>query len=111
MAAHLGLSPGCVVRIWRSQNLEAHPKHTFNLSNDPQFEAKFWDVIGLYLDPPEKSLVLCCDEETQCQALERTPLGHVHIRTETHDNICNGTVTPFAALNFLGGKLIYRTEW
>lgn len=114
-AAHLGLSHGCVARIWRSQNLEPHLKRTFKLSNDPQFEAKFWDVIGLYLDPPEKSLVLCCDEETRCQALERTqpslPLGHGHIRIETHDNIRHGMITLFAALYHLDGKLIYRTEW
>ena len=59
--------------------------------------------------------MLCCDEETQCQALERTqpspPLGHMHIRTETNDNVRHGTITPFAALNYLGGKLIYRAEW
>ena len=114
LAAHLGLSHGSVARIWRSQNLKPHLKRTFKLSNDPKFEAKFWDVIGLYLDPPEKSLVLCCDEKTQCQALERTqpslPLGRGHIRTETHDYIRHGTLTLFAALNYLDGKLIYRTE-
>ena len=114
LAAHLGLSHGSVARIWRSQNLKPHLKRTFKLSNDPKFEAKFWDVIGLYLDPPEKSLVLCCDEKTQCQALERTqpslPLGHGHIRTETHDYVRHGTITLFAALNYLDGKLIYRTE-
>ena len=114
LAAHLGLSHGSVARIWRSQNLKPHLKRTFKLSNDPQFETKFWDVIGLYLDPPEKSLVFCCDEKTQCQALERTqpslPLGQGHIRTETHDYIRHGTITLFAALNYLDGKLIYRTE-
>ena len=66
------------------------------------------------LDPPERSLVLCCDEKTQCQALERTqpglPLGRGHIRTRTHDYIRHGTVTLFAALSYLEGKLIYRTE-
>ena len=93
----------------------ALPQAHLQTLNDPQFEAKFWDVIGLYLDPPEKSLVLCCDEETRCQALERTqpslPLGPGHIRIETHDNIRHGMITLFAALNYLDGKLIYRTEW
>ena len=71
-------------------------------------------MIGLYLDPPEKAVVLCCDEKTQCQALERTqpglPLGAGHIRTRTHDDYLHGTVCLFAALSYLEGKLIYRTE-
>jgi hypothetical protein len=70
------------------------------LSNDPAFEAKFWDLIGLYLDPPEKALVLCCDEKSQCQALERTrpglPPGVGHIGTKTHDCTRRGTITLFA---------------
>ena len=69
-------------------------------------------MIGLYLDPPEKALVLCCDEKSQCQALERTqpglPLGVGHIKTRTHDYIRHGTLTLFAALNYLDGKLISR---
>ena len=76
------------------------------------FEEKFWDVIGLYLNPPDKALVLCCDEKSQCQALERTqpglPLGIGHIRTKTHDYVRHGTLTLFAALNYLEGKLITR---
>jgi len=83
---------------------------TFKLSNDVHFEEKFWDVIGLYLNPPEKALVLCCDEKSQCQVLERTqsglPLGIGHIKTTTHDYIRHGTLTLFAALNYLEGKLI-----
>jgi transposase len=67
-------------------------------------------VIGLYLDPPDKALALCCDERSQCQALERTqpglPLGVGHVKTRTHDYICHGTLTLFAALNYLDGKLI-----
>lgn len=114
LAAHLGLSHGSVARIWRSQNLQPHLKGTGELSNDPQFEAKFWDVIGLYLDPPEKALVFCCDEKMQCQASERTPPspppGQGHIRTEAHDSIRHGTVTLCAALHYLDGKLIHRTE-
>ena len=69
---------------------------------------------GLYLDPPEKAAVLCFDEKTQCQVLERVqlalPLGMGHIRTETHDYVRHGTISPFAATNYLEGKLIYRTE-
>lgn len=115
VAAELGgISPSSVQRIWSANDLKPHLERTFKLSNDPDFEAKFWDVIGLYLDPPEKALVLCCDEKTQCQALERTqpclPLGIGHIRTRTHDYIRHGTVTLFAALNYLDGKLISRTE-
>jgi transposase len=83
------------------------------LSNDPQFETKFWDVIGLYLNPPDRALVLCCDEKSQCQALERTqpglPLGVGHIKTRTHDYIRHGTVTLFAALSYLDGKILSRT--
>ena len=113
-AAKVGISSDSVSRIWRSQGLKPHLTRTFKVSKDPQFEAKFWDVIGLYLDPPERSLVLCCDEKPQCQALERTqpclPLGIGHIRTRTHDYIRHGTITLFAALSYLDGKLIYRTE-
>ena len=88
-AAEVGISASSVSRIWRGHGLKPHLRRTFKLSNDPQFEAKFWDIVGLYLDPPEKSIVLCCDEKTQIQALQRTqpglPLGSGHIRTETHD--------------------------
>ena len=93
--------------------MKPHRTRTFKLSKDPKFEQKFWDVIGLYL-LPEKALVLCCDEKTQCQALERSqpglPLGIGHIRTRTHDYKRHGTITLFAALNYLDGKLISRTE-
>ena len=113
-AAAVGVSSDTVSRIWREHGLKPHRTRTFKVSGDPQFEQKFWDVIGLYLDPPERSLVLCCDEKTQCQALERTqpclPLGVGHIRTRTHDHIRHGTITLFAALSYLDGKLLYRTE-
>src|SRR6478609_610892 len=83
-------------------------------SNDPEFEKKFWDVIGLYLDPPAKALVLCCDEKSQCQALERTqlglPLAPKRPRTMTHDYTRHGTITLFAALDAMKGKLIARPE-
>ena len=114
MASEAGVSAASVQRIWRRHALKPHLRQTFKLSNDKQFEEKFWDVIGLYLDPPEKALILCCDEKSQCQALERTqpglPLGVGHIRTETHDYIRHGTITLFAALNYLEGKIISRTE-
>lgn len=79
MAKARGVSANTVHRLWRANDIKPHIKWTFKISNEKNFEAKFWDVIGLYLDPPERSLVLCCDEKSQCQALERTqpalPLG------------------------------------
>ena len=68
------MSHSTVQRIWAKNQLKPHLIKTFKLSNDPKFEEKFWDVIGLYLDPPAKALVLCCDEKSQCQALELPPL-------------------------------------
>ena len=112
MAAMAGVSKASVQRLWAANDIKPHLTRTFKLSQDQQFEAKFWDVIGLYLNPPEKALVLCCDEKSQCQALERTqpglPLGIGHIKTKTHDYIRHGTLTLFAALNYLDGKLISR---
>jgi transposase len=114
MSRHAGISASSVQRIWSKNDLKPHRLKTFKLSNDPQFEEKFWDVIGLYLDPPAKALVLCCDEKSQCQALERTqlglPLAPKRPRTMTHDYTRHGTITLFAALIQLTGKLIARTE-
>ena len=114
MAKHAGVSATTVQRLWSRSELKPHVVKTFKLSNDPKFEEKFWDVIGLYLDPPTKALVLCCDEKSQCQALERTqlglPLAPKRPRTMTHDYTRHGTVTLFAALNALEGTLISRTE-
>lgn len=114
MSRHAGISASSVQRIWSSNDLKPHRLKTFKLSNDPAFEAKFWDVIGLYLNPPERALVLCCDEKSQCQALERTqlglPLAPKRPPTMTHDYVRHGTVTLFAALSQLTGKLITRTE-
>jgi transposase len=114
MAAAVGLSHQSVHRIWKNNDLKPHLVRTFKISSDPQFEPKFWDVIGLYLNPPDKALVLCCDEKSQCQALGRTqpglPLGIGHIRTRTHDYHRHGTITLFAALNYLDGKILSRTE-
>jgi transposase len=103
MAREAGVSKSTVQRIWSHNEIKPHRLETFKISNDPNFEEKFWDVIGLYLDPPERALVLCCDEKSQCQALERTqrplPLKKGYVRTQTHDYIRHGTITLFAALS------------
>lgn len=110
MARHAGLSKDTVQRIWSANEIKPHRTRTFKISNDRHFEEKFWDIIGLYLDPPTQALILCCDEKSQCQALERTqpglPLGQGHIQTQTHDYYRHGTITLFAALNYLNGKII-----
>jgi transposase len=114
MARHAGVSASSVQRIWSGNDIKPHRVKTFKLSNDPRFEEKFWDVIGLYLNPPDQALVLCCDEKSQCQALERTqlglPLAPKRPRTMTHDYVRHGTITLFAALEQMTGKLITRTE-
>jgi transposase len=110
MARAQKVSPSTVQRIWSRNDIQPHLTRAFKVSDDARFEEKFWDVNGLYLNPPDKALVLCCDEKSQCQALERTqpalPLGIGHIRTATHDYIRHGTVTLFAALNYLEGKIV-----
>ena len=75
MARAAGISTASVQRLWAANDIKPHLTRTFKLSNDAHFEEKFWDVIGLYLNPPDKALVLCCDEKSQCQALERTQPG------------------------------------
>jgi transposase len=114
MARHAGISASSVQRIWSGNDIKPHRVKTFKLSNDPRFEEKFWDIIGLYLNPPDQALVLCCDEKSQCQALERTqlglPLAPKRPRTMTHDYVRHGTITLFAALEQMTGKLITRTE-
>ena len=112
MARQTGVSPASVQRIWAANEIKPHLSRTFKLSRDPNFETKFWDVIGLYLNPPDEALVLCCDEKSQCQALERTqpglPLGIGQV-TRTHDYTRHGTVTLFAALNYLDGRILSTT--
>lgn len=115
MAEHVGISHNSVHRIWETNGIKPHLTKTFKISNDKNFEEKFWDVIGLYVNPPEKAIVLCCDEKSPCQALERTqpslPLGlDGYIKTTTHDYKRHGTMTLFAALNYLEGKIISRVE-
>lgn len=114
MGRHAGISKSRVQQLWSRNDLKPHRTRNFKLSRDPLFESKFWDIIGLYLNPPEKALVLCCDEKSQCQALERTqpglPLGMGHIQTRTHDYVRHGTVTLFAALSYLDGKILSQTK-
>jgi transcriptional regulator with XRE-family HTH domain/transposase len=113
MAKASGVSKATVQRLWSANAIRPHVTRAFKLSNDKHFEKKFWDVIGLYLNPPERALVLCCDEKSQCQALERTqpgfPVMRGYSRTQTHDYKRHGTVTLFAALSYLDGKIFSHT--
>jgi transposase len=110
MAAAVGLSEATVRRIWHKHGLKPHLVETFKVSTDPHFAEKLEAVVGLYLNPPEHALVLCCDEKSQIQALDRTqpglPLKRGRAGTMTHDYKRNGTATLFAALNTLDGKVI-----
>jgi len=110
MAAVAGLSEATVRRIWHKHGLKPHLLETFKVSNDPRFVEKLEAIVGLYLNPPEHALVLCCDEKSQIQALDRTqpglPLKRGRAGTMTHDYKRNGTATLFAALNTLDGKVI-----
>jgi transposase len=113
MAQSAGVSKATVQRIWTANDIQPHIVRTFKLSNDKHFENKFWDVVGLYLNPPDRALVFCCDEKSQCQALERTqpslPLKGGHPCTRTHDYQRHGTITLFAALSYLDGKIFSQT--
>ena len=110
MARQAGISKSWVQQLWYRNDLKPHQTRTFKLSNDQQFEQKFWDIVGLYLSPPQQAVVLCCDEKSQCQALERSqpglPLGQGHVATRTHDYYRHGTLTLFAALDYLEGKVL-----
>ena len=110
MAASQGMSKSTVSNLWRSHNLKPHRTKTFKLSRDPRFIEKLTDVVGLYLNPPDKAIVLCVDEKSQIQALNRTqpglPLKKGRCGTMTHDYKRNGTTTLFAALDLLQGKVI-----
>jgi len=110
MAATQGLSRMSIQRIWHRYNLKPHLVETFKLSRDKHFLEKLQDVVGLYLNPPEHALVLCVDEKSQIQALDRTqpllPLRPGIPARQTHDYKRNGTTTLFAALNLLDGKVI-----
>ena len=114
LAAHLGTNASAVARIWRAHGLKPHRVKSFKLSNDPDFVQKLEDIVGLYLDPPEHALVLCCDEKTQIQALDRTqpglPLKRGRGKTMTHDYKRNGVTTLFAALNMFTGRVLSITD-
>jgi transposase len=110
MAAAQEIGKSTVSNVWRSHNIKPHRIKTFKLSRDPRFLEKLTDVVGLYLNPPDKAIVLCVDEKSQIQALNRTqpglPLKKGRCGTMTHDYKRNGTTTLFAAIDLLQGKVI-----
>ncbi|HEX8760009.1 MAG TPA: IS630 family transposase [Pseudonocardiaceae bacterium] len=112
MATRVGVSSASVQRIWSARGLKPHLVKTFTLSNDRRFEDKLIDVVGLYLNPPDQAVVLCMDEKSQIQALDRTqpslPMTKGRAATMTHDYKRHGTTTLFAALNVLTGVVIGR---
>ena len=110
MAQRVGVSPATVQRVWAARGLKPHLVHAFKLSNDPRFEEKLIDVVGLYVNPPEQAIVLCLDEKSSVQALDRTqpslPMVKGRAETMTHDYKRHGTTTLFAALDVLTGRVI-----
>jgi transposase len=112
MAAHLGIGKDSVAQIWRDHGLKPWKVETFKISNDPKFEEKLVDVVGLYMDPPERAVVFSFDEKTQCQALDRTqpslPMKRGRGATMTHDYKRNGTIDLFAAMNIVTGEVHTR---
>ena len=110
MAKTCGLSQTAVSRIWRAFALQPHRSETFKLSKDPLFIEKVRDIVGLYLHPPDKALVLCADEKSQVQALDRTqpllPMRPGQVERRTHDYVRHGTTSLFAALDVKSGKII-----
>jgi transposase len=110
MAKRSGLSQTAVSRIWRAFGLQPHRSETFKLSKDPLFIDKVRDIVGLYLDPPDKALVLCVDEKSQIQALDRTqpvlPMRPGQVERRTHDYTRHGTTTLFAALDAKSGAIL-----
>lgn len=112
MAAATGLSQTAVVRIWKAFGLQPHRTGTFKLSADPQFIDKVRDIVGLYLDPPVRAIVLCIDEKSQVQALDRTqpllPMSPGSPEKHTHDYVRHGTTSLFSALNVATGEVIGR---
>lgn len=114
MGERHGIGKDTVAKIWKARNLRPWRVDTFKLSNDPRFEEKLVDVVGLYLDPPERAVVFSFDEKTQCQALDRTqpslPMKPGRARTMTHDYKRNGTTDLFAALNVGTGEVIHQTR-
>ena len=114
MGAALGISAASVSRHWRANGLKPHLVRSFKISRDPKFVEKLEDIVGLYLTPPEHAIVLCCDEKSQIQALDRTQPGLAlkkgRASTMTHDYKRHGTTTLFAALNVLDGQVIAQCQ-
>src|ERR1700704_5092509 len=114
LGERMGLGKDTIARIWRNHNLQPWRLDTFKVSNDPNFEDKLVDVVGLYLNPPERAVVFSFDEKTQCQALDRTqpslPMKAGRGGTMTHDYKRNGTTDLFAAMNVATGQVIYDTK-
>ncbi len=114
LAARHGVGKDTVARVWKARQLRPWRTDTFKLSTDPDFETKLVDVVGLYLDPPERAVVFSFDEKTQCQALDRTqrslPIKAGRGRTMTHDYKRNGTVDLFAAMNVATGEVLHDTR-
>jgi hypothetical protein len=109
MAAHVGVGKDAVARIWADHGLQPWKVNTFKISNDPRFEDKLVDVVGLYLDPPARAAVFSFDEKTSCQALDRTqpslPMTRGRGATMTHDYKRHGTIDLFAAMNIGTGQV------
>ena len=114
MANELGVSAASISRHWRAHGLKPHVVRGFKISRDPKFAEKLEDIVALYMSPPEHALVLCCDEKSQVQALDRTqpglPLKRGRAATMTHDYKRHGTTTLFAALNVLDGQVIGQCQ-
>jgi len=114
MAARCGVSQSTVGRVWRAFGLQPHRSETFKLSTDPWFIEKLRDIVGLYLDPPDRALVLCVDEKSQIQALDRTqpllPMRPGQVERHTHDYVRHGTTSLFAALDVKTGEVIGRCQ-
>lgn len=114
MEAASGISKSTVQRVWQAFGLQPHRQHAFKLSTDPFFVEKVRDIVGLYLNPPDNALVLCVDEKTQIQALQRTqpllPLGLGYVEGVTHDYVRHGTTTLFAALDVARGTIISQCK-
>lgn len=110
MSQATGVSPTSVMRIWHDFGLKPHLEKTFKLSTDPAFVDKVHDIVGLYLNPPDKALVLCVDEKSQIQALNRTQPGWPLAVTRTHDYKRHGTTSLFAALTIATGEVIGRLK-
>ena len=110
MARHLGVTRTVIHEVWQKYDVQPHRVERFKLSNDPKFDEKVRDIVGLYLNPPDRALVLCVDEKSQIQALDRTapilPLRPGLPERQTHEDKRHGTTTLFAAFNILNGKVM-----